>query len=183
MRKKLFSFIIFIGMVFACSLLAAATGDKTQNIRSGVLSLMSKQADPTSDFLVTLTSPESVNVNTFRKNFKIGGTSSRSEIVVVLGKLNESTGEYELFETLEGDVSWEIGKSGFFAKEIALEKGQNRFKLIAYIKDDTSKLEPGKNVQISYFTITQLEETLRDRILNSVLDLSNVITKFISGKN
>jgi len=183
MRKKSFSFIIFIVLIFAYTLLSVAAGDKSENIRPGALSLMTKESDPTSDFLVTLTSPDSININTFRKTFKIGGTSGRSEIVVVLGRFNESTGAYELFETLDRDASWIIGKSGFFAKEIALEKGQNRFKLVAYIKDDTSKLEPGKNVQISYFTITQLEETLKDKILNSVLDISNVITKFISGKN
>ncbi len=171
MVKRLITFFISIFLVATLSISVAAISDLDNKVTLDTA--ISDKIGATENFLVTITRPDVEKENTFKKNSVIGGTSEVKDIIIVLAKYNDETGKYEEFESNDGDSRWTIGKSKFFAKEVLLDKGVNSFKLLAFKKSDMEKLFVGKNLQISYFKIVLLDESLKEKIINSVISIFN----------
>jgi len=136
-----------------------------------------KYIESTSQFLVTITRPEG-DENTFNRSYIICGVSNHSDIEVVLSVYNESSGRYEEYETTEGVSRWKAGK--LFTKEVILKEGANKIKLVAYKTNEANNLNVGENVQVNKFTITVLKESLKDKILNGVVKIADIIENIVT---
>jgi hypothetical protein len=153
----------------------AAEGEDTKAAIENIIA--DKYIDSTSQFLVTITRPEG-DENTFNKSYIICGVSNHSDIEVVLSVYNESSGKYEEYETTEGVSRWKAGK--LFTKEVILREGANKIKLVAYKTNEADNLNVGENVQVNKFTITVLKESLKDKILNGVVKIADIIENIVA---
>ena len=119
-----------------------------------------RNTTPTEQYYVTITRPDG-NENTFKKTYLICGKTDRDDISIKVLIFNKDRGRYEDFRNIDGDAGWEIGSSGIFMKEFQLSPGANRLRIVAY------KTASDEKVQISDYTITVLEESIKDKIINS----------------
>jgi hypothetical protein len=136
-----------------------------------------KYIESTGQFLVTITRPEG-DESTFNKSYIICGVSSNIDVEVVLSVYNESSGKYEEYKTTEGVSRWKAGK--LFTKEVILNEGANKIKLVAYNPAETDNLSVGDNVQVNKFTISVLKESLKDKIINGVVKITDIIENMIT---
>ena len=128
----------------------------------------------TEQFLVTITRPVG-DETTFKKTFVICGVTEESDVRVALAVKDEESGKYSYLKNTEGNSSWDIGSIGIFTKEINLAEGTNSIKIAAYKKGESGELKPGENLQISYYTITVLKESIRQKIENGLRMLTDKI--------
>ncbi len=70
-----------------------------------------------------------------------------------------------------------INSFGLFTQSVDLVDGANKIKVVAYTRDALENPLPGKNIQVNCFTVTYLSQSLKDRIINSFLK----ITEFFKG--
>lgn len=130
----------------------------------------------TEQFLAKITKPEG-HITVFKKLYKICGYSSGTDtdVEVVLTIFNSDTQKYEEFRNTDGDSRWGIGSFGVFSKEVELKEDTNRLKIIVYKKSEADNLKPGVNLQVNYYTVTVRNESLKDLIVKSVVDITEAI--------
>jgi len=154
----------------------------------------------TEQFLATITNNDTV----FKKLYLICGYAEEKNIGAILARYNEEKGVYEEYLDTDGESRWDIGDSGLFTKEIELKKGENKLKFIIYkkplvessksienedriaenaaIENEKINLEEGKNLQISFFTVNVLDESVKDKLINSVTKITDIFKNDIVNK-
>lgn len=169
MFKKFLALIAVFAMIllYSSEVFAAGVDDVVSN----------KWTKSTSQFIVIITRPDD-NESTFRKSYIICGNTRKENIRVKLLILNKNTGTYELFNNSNGENSWDIGASGVFMKEIDLPyEGSNTIRIVAYDKYASKSLVAGKNLQISDFTITLLNNNIKNNIKNRFVRFTDMLYK------
>lgn len=135
-----------------------------------------KSTKRTESYFVKITRPEG-SESTFNNSYVISGNTEFEGIEVELYRLDKEKGKYVPYETTDGISSWEIGASGMFMKEVDLpNKGANNIMVVAYQKDDRSK------EQITKFTITVLEENLKDVIKKGYNNIQEILNNLFEQK-
>lgn len=143
--------------------------------------LAATEQDETKQFLVTVTRPDGKET-VFKKNYVFSGITELTGIKIHIALYNEVKKVYEELSDVDGKFGWEIGLSGIFAREVLLREGTNKIKLIAYKKSAVYDLRPGENLQISYFEIKVLNETIKDMMINSILKITDLINSVFNFK-
>jgi hypothetical protein len=118
--------------------------------------------------LIKITKPEGSEESTFKKSYVISGKTDKEDVVVELSRYRADLGYFTPLSNSEGETSWIIGSSGMFMKEVPLNEGANKLKIVAYRNSDP------ENKQTEQFTITLLREDLKDKIMNGVLKFNDV---------
>ena len=187
MMKKIICIVITLVLCVSLSTAVFATGGVAVNTDDSFQAALdrivrSKNIEETPQFLVTITRPASNEMvrNTTGRSYIISGITARSDITVVLAIRDEATGNYNYFKNTEGFSSWNIGSIGIFTKEVSLNQGPNNLKIIAYRNSEKENLEVGKNVQVNYFTVTVLRETMRERFINTFDKINDMIRGIIN---
>lgn len=176
MYKKIIYFLI-VCLVLSVSMPVFANPEEESQdfLDKEILGVVTnKDAEETEQFLVTITRPDGDEI-THRKSYVICGVANEDKIpenlVVVLSVYNEETEEYELLENIDGESSWDVGSFGMFTKEVMLEEGANKIKIVVYDKS-ADKWQAGENLQINTFTVTVLKEGIRQKIVSGTLKIS-----------
>jgi hypothetical protein len=131
-----------------------------------------KNLEPTSQFLVTITKPDSSDVTHYKRSYVICGNTEQSDIRVILARYDTATDKFTEFKNVDGYSRWDIGKFGLFSREVLLDYGTNVIKIIAYKKAGVSNLKPGVNLQVSYHSINAVRESIKDKIINKMVDMT-----------
>ncbi len=121
----------------------------------------------TGETLVTITQPAREYTSNSRTILLVGNTdyaNVRVELYIASGDV------YKPKAATDGSSSWVIGSSGFFSKEVELNKGVNELMVRAS--------KEGKPDQFSLFTVHVSEESLKDIIRNGINNLLSKITDF-----
>lgn len=122
------------------------------------------------DALIKITRPDG-DETTFKQSYVICGNTGYENVTVAFEVYNADAGEYVPLETIDEEESFSIGDSGLFMKEVKLKNGANKIRVYAF---------KGENTQVKEFTITVLEESLKDKIKGGLLkitDIFDAITK------
>ncbi|MCX7924094.1 MAG: hypothetical protein N3B21_19105 [Clostridia bacterium] len=159
MFKKLFTIFMLI-LAIVVSGVSAFAGQSYKKDDSRIRE--------TSQFLVNITRPEG-NESTFKKSYVICGNTSEQGVVVELYRFDESSKSYEPYENTDGESNWKIGISGIFMKEVQLDKGANDIMIIAYKESNADKK------QVNRFTITVLDEGIKEKIKNGIDNIGNIL--------
>lgn len=138
MKSKLLIFVIIISVMLPLFAIPALASSKVVNI----------------------TRPEGNEIVT-QEYFSICGTSKKDEATIELYYYDKETKNYEPLSTTEGESTFTVGK--VFSKDILLNKGENKIKIVAYI-------DPEDKPQTAYFTITLAEEKKEDNWLEKALN-------------
>jgi hypothetical protein len=124
------------------------------------------ELEETDQVLVTVLKPDSPEKIVYKSSYIFFCGTDESDIVLVMAKKNLESGEYDYLENVDGESVYEMG--GICSSELELEKGENIIKLIAFRKSEIDNLEHGVNLQVNYFKITFLEESIKERLINSI---------------
>lgn len=137
---------------------------------------------PTEQFMFKITKPEKDD-STYRRNIIISGNAQQQGLVVKLLRYDKDKDEYVSLTNAEDESYWDIGISGIFLKEVRLpNRGANRIRIVVYRKSEVDKLEAEKNMQISDFTVTLLDESIKDIIKNGILNVRETISNILGSK-
>ncbi|MDQ2087499.1 hypothetical protein RBH29_13790 [Herbivorax sp. ANBcel31] len=196
MLKKLTGFFLFAVLVMGfCFNTYANEGTEIPkgNVAEGSLDeeyfedkendlLKDNETQDTEQFLVAITRPES-DESTFRQSYIVCGNSEAEGITVKLFMYNEESDSFEPFENIEGESSWEIGISGFFVKEIELPNvGANKMRIVAFRKDnEEEELILGENLQINTFTVTLLDDEVKDSMRKGFFNINQMLMKIFGS--
>ena len=133
----------------------------------------------TNQFLVSIARPL-CDESTYKRVFKICGSTKSENIRVRLYALNDGTNTYRPLKNTKGELFWDVGVSGVFMKEATLPKeGINRILVCAYDKREEGNLRVGENLQINEFKITVLSSNIRDTVTNRLFKMSSAFTKLL----
>lgn len=120
--------------------------------------------------LVELSKPEE-NFSTFSDSCIISGKSTEGvKVTIYIKEDNKST--YEKLVSDDEKVSWTVGVSGIFAKEIGLERNDTN-RIIIYAEKDS-------DFQLVKRKITVKTKTLKEILKNEFVKIEDVIGKIIS---
>jgi hypothetical protein len=177
--KKTAVFMLMLVFVLSSSIVAfAAPGDRDDltGIPRIVTDKLYAKSNTASDsqFLVSITKPEQVTDSTYKKSYVFSGVTEHSDIRVLLAIYDEEIGSYKPMHNTDGEIWWDLGFYGAFAKEMELNKGTNNISVICYKTSKASKLTE-EDIQVSNFTITRLNENIVNKIMNSAVDLAKGI--------
>lgn len=139
---------------------------KIDNARKDIITY-EKDIPETEQVLVKMTRP-SADESTFRTSYIISGSAVNTKtehIIVAFYKYSINDKCYIPFNDIYEENYWEIGS--FFSKEIKLGKGKNEILIVAYKKPEP-KTEI-KFLQVNKFTITVLDESLKDLIKKGII--------------
>lgn len=163
----------------------------------------STELEETEEFLIKFLNPSKKEIKISKNTFNIVGVQVNNEkkfnqnVIVVLCRYNEETGSYEEFKNDAGESRWE--KSLMCTLSVKLQKGLHKFKILVYVKpqeeengnikevkenarlDEDIKidLEPGKDVQVTYFVVNVLiNDETKEKLVNDKADINDV-SKFI----
>jgi len=120
--------------------------------------------------LVTITQPTNSNFATFSRTFDLKGITDFDNVKVDLFIFNRDKNKYIPFQNTDGESSWNINTSGYFWKQIDLDSGLNKFRMVAY------KISEKKKKQITDFAITVLDEK---SINDGSLDMDTMFNKIL----
>ena len=120
--------------------------------------------------LVELSKPEE-NFSTYRDSCTVSGKSKEGVKVTIYIREN-SKDTYEKLVSEGEKVSWTVGVSGIFAKEIGLRKNAVN-KIIIYAEKDS-------DFQLMKREITVKTQTLKEIFKNEVVKIEDLIGKIIS---
>ncbi|MCX8130856.1 MAG: hypothetical protein N3I35_12230 [Clostridia bacterium] len=161
MVKKICFMLVFLILFSVCSISVFAAPDE-----SGY----DADTKATKEKYVTITKPEDgKNEITYNKSYSICGVTELENIRVELHRLNEDKKKYEKI-VIDGKSYWDIGESGFFAKEIDLKEGNNKIMLVAYKISDDKKNTDSRNEQRSIFEIKRDKRNLLESIKDKIFD-------------
>jgi hypothetical protein len=119
-----------------------------------------------------LSKPED-NISTFSTSCIISGVASPGAVVTVYIQTNEQIDKYEKLIIDNEELSWEVGPSGMFVKEITLKSGKVNRIMIYAEKDEV-------NFQVVKREITVKESNLKELIRNGAIKLEEFINKIFS---
>lgn len=114
--------------------------------------------------IIKITRPDG-DETTFKQSYVISGNTAYEGVTVAFQVYDSASGQYVSLQTVDGDESFRIGDSGFFMKEVRLKNGANKIRVYAYA---------GDNTQVNEFTITVLEESLKDKIKGGLLNFADI---------
>lgn len=147
--------------------------------------------EETEQILVTITSPlKQLKEKTLygKYSYPICGTIRNKNIKVSVSVYNSETIKFEevIFSPDYRGVEMHQANEDLriFAHDIDLLKGENRIKIVAYdstIKEDDLVL--GESLQVNYFTLTVMDESLVRRIHRQMSPLERVTDIFRSLEN
>lgn len=137
----------------------------------------SEDIGETRQFLATITKPVG-DETTFKKSYVVCGFSDKSDISIAVAVYDEGN---DCYTYISEDSVWDISNSGIFSEEIPLREGANKLKIVAFVKSQSGNLKPGANAQVSYFTVTVLKESVKDRIMQGVLKVKESISSFFGN--
>ena len=149
---------------------ASSEEDLYESILMDIIS--DKYLKPTEQFLVTITKPDSSDVTHYKRSYIICGNTEQNDIRVILARYDAATDKFIEFKNVDGYSRWDIGKFGLFSREVFLDYGTNALKIIAYKKTGISNLKPGINLQVSYHNINVMRESIKDKIINKMVDMT-----------
>lgn len=129
----------------------------------------------TDSLYVVITRPENDTDSTYEKSYVISGVA-KVNVRVCLAKYNEETREYKPFKNKDGKSVWDVAEGKAFSKEILLDKGANKIKIVAYSTADISTLKQG-DLQVNSFTISMLEKSVSTVIKDTINNVTNGITE------
>ena len=163
MEKRYKYYILYIFM------LIIAINPVKVDAKNNILSVNTKR---TNQFLVSIARPL-CDESTYKRVFKICGSTINKDIRVRLYALNEVTNTYKPLKNTKGELFWDVGASGVFIKEAILPKeGVNKILVCAYDKKQEGNLRVGENLQINEFNITLLNSNIRDTVANRLFKIS-----------
>jgi hypothetical protein len=124
--------------------------------------------------IVSISKPEDDKDSTYKKTYVISGVTDYDDVKIVLTKYDSDEKKYVPLKDEDGKYKWDVGSFGAFAREITLTKGANKIRLLAYHiqKEDELKLD---DVQIKDLTITLLNETIKDKVINTFVTIKEQI--------
>mgnify|MGYP001146352078 CR=1 FL=1 len=129
----------------------------------------------TDQFLATITKPVG-DETTFKRSYVVCGYTDLQEICIAVAVYN---GSKEQYVYISNDSIWNV--SGIFSNEIPLQLGANKLKIVAFPKSEINNLKPGVNAQVTYFTVTVLKESVKDKIIQGVLKVKDSISGFFGN--
>lgn len=154
MIKKVSTILIIAVIVCAFSIPVFAGVDS---------SIYNPDTSTTDQFMVTITRPDG-DESTFNQSYVICGVTGQEGVTVKA--LIEKDGWYSDFPDTDGVTSWTIGSSGVFMKEVTFPNtGANKLRIVAYT--DSQR-------QINDFTITVLEQSLKDKIQQGLMTIKDM---------
>jgi len=175
MYKKIFYIFTVVLLIVSFSITSFAEGVENQKLLNQYTILSDKDTSDTEQFLVTITRPEG-DESTFKKSYVICGNSTKDDISVMLLIYDSDEKKYIPFANTDGDYIWDIGASGIFMKEVILpNKGANDVRIIAYRKNETDKLVPKTNLQINSFTVSVLDNGIKEAIKTGFLKITDML--------
>lgn len=181
MSRRIIGILLIITFIFAFGITSYASKTFDDNKIPSIVTKLIKDADTdyTDQFIVTITKPEESKDSTYKKSYIISGITEYSDVKVLLAIYDEDEKEYVPLENTDGENTWDIGKFGVFSKEITLSKGVNKIRIAAYRTSQKDKLTEGK-IQVNRFTITLLNESIKDKIFDSIRDFTKNIGDLFS---
>ena len=152
---------VFIITVTLCSVSAFSGSDNNT---------YDSDTKATKEKFITITSPESgKSETTYNKSYSICGVTEFEKIRVELYRYNDEKKQYDRI-VIDEKSYWDIGQSGFFAKEIDLKEGDNKIMLVAY------KLSDYNDQQRSIFEIKRVDKGFLDKIKDSILNIKSLFS-------
>ncbi|HOQ00389.1 MAG TPA: hypothetical protein PK604_06090 [Acetivibrio clariflavus] len=175
MYKKIFYIFTLVLLITSFSITSFAEGLEDQKLLNKYTILADKNTSDTEQFLVTITRPEG-DESTFKKSYVICGNTVKDDIRVMLLIYDKDEKKYIPFANTDGDYMWDIGVSGIFMKEVILpNKGANDVRIIAFKKNETEKLVPKTNLQINSFTVSVLDNGIKEAIKTGFLKITDML--------
>jgi len=132
--------------------------------------IMSRDIGETEQFLATITKPTG-DETIFVKSYVVCGFTDLKDICIAVAVYDGSKDQYVY---VSDNSVWDV--SGLFSNEIPLHMGANRLKIVAFPKSEINNLKPGANAQVTYFTVTVLKQSVKDRIIQGVLKVKDTVT-------
>jgi len=120
--------------------------------------------------LIELSKPEE-DFSTFSDSCIVSGKSEQGVQIYIYIKA-ENEDEYQKLKVDGEEVSWPVGVSGIFAKEIGLERDKVN-KLLIYAEKET-------DFQIIKRAITVKNLTLKEVLKNEVIKIEDIITNILN---
>jgi len=114
--------------------------------------------------IMDITSPETEKESTYDETYVLSGTSTHSDVVVIIARYDDETGRYERIENTDGESTWEIGSIRIFTKEIKLKLDTNKLMIISYRASQKEEATLD-NIQINCFTIERLNKSITEEIV------------------
>ncbi len=174
MMKKICLVLLLITFISMSVLPAFADTDKFDDEL-----IYSSETKTTKNLFVKITRPDG-DESTFKKTYVLCGVSLKdeafSDLVVKLLVYDEESDSYKEYKNADGEDTWGLGKYGIFIKEMALpNKVENKIRLVIYNDSEKEKLVLGKNLQVNNFTITILDEGIKEKITNGISKISQLL--------
>ena len=151
MFKRIISGILLMIMVSGMTL---ATSAKSKE------SMYNANTYSTEQFLANITRPEVRNETTYKQFYLVCGSSENRTLKFEALVYHEDSQMYKPLSLVGGGNVWFMYEPGVFAEQLNLPKtGANKIRIATYYDDDKD-LIPGKNLQVSDYTITLMENNV-----------------------
>lgn len=203
MFKKLVGVLLILVMISMCGLSVFA--DPTDNSAPGdtgkqdstvdnsvkdapkvsvddILNKALEEGTENSKTIVTISKPSDGKDSTYKKTYVISGVTDYENVMLVFAKYDSENKKYVPLKDEDGNFKWEVGSFGAFAREIKLSKGANKIRILAYRKPPKADELTIDDVQIKDLTITLLDETIKEKIMNTFVDIQKAITDILKPK-
>jgi len=119
--------------------------------------------------VVTITRPEGDEV-TYNQTYMICGNTDKEDVTVEVKVYDPSTGGYVPLYTTDKEYGWSIGSSGMFMKEVKLPYfDANKIQVVSYSRSAIDEQQDNR------FTITVLKEGLKNRLVNGVIKIKDMV--------
>jgi len=175
MMKRLFTILLAIVMIALCALPVSAF----QEHEALPDVFYDKSIGSTDQFLVKITRPEG-DETTIYKTYLICGNAKEDGITIqLLVENNDGTFEKYVMNDGSGRSSWEVNAYSYFQKEVVLKEGPNRIRVVAYKTNEKYDLQPGKNLQINDFTVTLLNQSIKDYVNKGIKMIGDLLKSFL----
>lgn len=189
MLRRLIVLLLIVTMFLASGMTVYAATDSNPGESAGEKAsfdkmladiIQDKDAEDTEQLLVTITMPEEKKEAAYEKSYLLTGIALKSDIRICLAKYNEETKAYEAFENTDGKSYWDVAAGNIFSKEILLEKGANKIKIVAYSTTDTSQIKKD-DIQINSFTISLLDKSVKAIIRDAINSITDGISSIFKN--
>ncbi len=140
------------------------------------------ETDKAGKLLVTITMPDQSTVSITKKSYIVSGLSDYSGVTVVLQVYDEEQGKYVAMKNTDGESSWDIGDIGAFKKEIVLNEGVNKIRILAF-KASTKSVLKTEDVQVNKYSLILQKAGIKDVIVNAVVDFTADLNEFLFNNN
>jgi hypothetical protein len=164
-RKILLSFLLMIMFsVFVVSSNAA-----------GKSAIYNPNTYSTEQFLANVTRPEVRNETTYKKIYLVCGSSENKALMFEALVFDAAEGYFKPVSIVGGGHTWKLNDPGIFAEQLVLPKtGANQIRIVTYF-DGEEVLVPGKNLQVSDYTITLMEKNDKNLFRNGFQRIANML--------